>query len=80
MCSTLAVSSQGSCLSDIIQLAHTHSDGIVPDLHRVPYKSIAGTYSIGKNCPNMNLPKVYHRLSFPVNTIMKISVENTLKI
>ena len=37
-----------------MQLAHTHSDGIVPDLHRVPYESIAGTYSIGKNSQNMN--------------------------
>ena len=54
LCSMLAASSQGSCLSDIMQLAHTHSDGIVPDLHRVPYESIAGTYSIGKNSQNMN--------------------------
>ena len=38
---------EGHGLSDIMRLAHNYSDGIVPDLHRVPYESIAGTYSIG---------------------------------
>lgn len=52
-----------------MQLAHTHSDGIVPDLHRVPYESIAGTYSIGKNSQIMNLLKLYNQGSFLVNTL-----------
>ena len=34
--------------SDILQLTRPHSDGIVPDLHRFPFESIAGTYICGK--------------------------------
>jgi len=30
-----------SCPSDIMRFAHNYSDGIVPDLHRVPFQSIA---------------------------------------
>ena len=32
---------EGHGLSDIMRLAHNYSDGIVPDLHRVPFQSIA---------------------------------------
>ena len=40
--------------SDIMRFAHNYSDGIVPDLHRVLFQSIAGTCSHDKNCQNMN--------------------------
>lgn len=42
-------------LSDIMQLARTYSGGTVPDLHRVPCSSIAGTYSGGNDCLNIDL-------------------------
>ena len=55
LCSTLTASSQSGYFSDILRLAHNYSDGIVPDLHRVLFQSIAGTCSHDKNCQNMNL-------------------------
>ena len=51
-----------SCLSGRMQLAHNYSDGIVPDLHRVPFSSIAGTYSGGKHCRNIAFANSIHSL------------------
>ena len=42
LCSTLAAPSRRvSRPSGLMRLAHNYSDGIVPDLHRVPFQSIA---------------------------------------
>ena len=54
LCSTLTAPSRSECFSDILRPARNHSDGIVSDLHRIPFSSIAGTCSHDKNCRNMN--------------------------